>query len=62
MQPEDASQAKFSKPQTKKNQGRPRKSDLDFLGFVRQIRDFSMAYGQSSQKMSTPSRIRALHA
>jgi hypothetical protein len=40
---------------TKKNQGRKPWIALDFLGFLRPIRDFATGYGQSKEKIiSTP--------
>jgi hypothetical protein len=46
----------FSKPdqagpsRAKENQGKPRKKSLDFFGFLRPNRDFSISYGDSKEK------------
>jgi hypothetical protein len=52
-EPADPSPAKFfqAKPKkTKKNQEKPRKKSLDFLGFLRPNRDISMGYRDSQGK------------
>jgi hypothetical protein len=38
--------------QTKENQGKPRKKSLDFLGFLRPNRAFSMGYGDRQRENS----------